>query len=224
MSVYKPICLFCYYYKFRRVFAFQGPTSPQFQPLQRTDALRSPTVLLCSTPCPFVPNLFVCPENLLTFLKLARYSTSSPIATQPRPTQYNFDFDEGLEPSKKFHCETCGKKFARKNDLKRHILSIHSEHTYTCSHCDSKFGRKDAMICHNKTAHTANDYSCEDCDVSFSRREDLGRHVITVHNEKTYSCAYCENVKNICLFQGFNLFPNTTAYHQRFEHCLNCRI
>ena len=106
--------------------------------------------------------------------------------------KYNFDFDEGLVPSKKFHCEACEKKFIRRTDLKRHILSIHSEHSYSCTQCDLKFGRKDILIRHIKAKHSENDHVCETCDASFSRNEDLGRHVRTVHSEKVNTCQHCE--------------------------------
>ena len=74
--------------------------------------------------------------------------------------KYNIDFDDGSQTSKKFECETCGKKFARKYDLRRHILSVHNEHSYHCSNCDLKFGRKDALIRHDRNVHMANDSSC----------------------------------------------------------------
>ena len=71
----------------------------------------------------------------------------------------NIDFYEGSQTLKKFECETCGKKFARKYDLRRHILSVHNEHSYHCSNCDLKFGRKDALIRHDRNVHMANDSS-----------------------------------------------------------------
>ena len=40
--------------------------------------------------------------------------------------KYNIDFDEGSQTLKKCECETCGKKCARKCELKRHILSVHN--------------------------------------------------------------------------------------------------
>ena len=49
--------------------------------------------------------------------------------------KYNFDFYEGSQTSKKFECEACGKKFARKYDK----LSVHSECNYHCPDCDLKF-------------------------------------------------------------------------------------
>ena len=52
----------------------------------------------------------------------------------------NIDFYEGSQTSKKFECETCGKECAKKCELKRHILSVHNEHSYHCSVCDMKFG------------------------------------------------------------------------------------
>ena len=72
--------------------------------------------------------------------------------------KYNIDFDEGSQTLKKCECETCGKKCARKCELKRLILSVHNEHSYHCSDCNLKFGTKDAMIRHKKNAHMANDF------------------------------------------------------------------
>ena len=67
-------------------------------------------------------------------------------------------FSEGSQTSKKFECEICGKECAKKCELKRHILSVHNEHSSHCSQCDLKFGTKVAMIRHKKNAHMANDF------------------------------------------------------------------
>jgi len=53
----------------------------------------------------------------------------------------------GIRP---FICSAphCGASFARRNDLLRHIGSLHSAANFPCVHCGKNFGRKDHMKQH----------------------------------------------------------------------------
>ena len=89
------------------------------------------------------------------------------------------NFHEGFRPAKFFHCETCEKRFARKNDLKRHIMIVHIEKDYDCSQCGKTYGRKAARDRHIQVAHRK--FACSDCDKGFHRSGDLNRHTINVY-------------------------------------------
>ena len=50
---------------------------------------------------------------------------------------------------KPFTCETCGHRFARKADLKKHILAVHDEvKPFQCRFCQKKFARKTDLSRH----------------------------------------------------------------------------
>jgi uncharacterized Zn-finger protein len=63
---------------------------------------------------------------------------------------------EDMEGLSSVNCELCLKTFKRKSDLKRHILSIHSEapKKVTCNICGKTFSRNFTLNRHMKSTHT----------------------------------------------------------------------
>ena len=63
---------------------------------------------------------------------------------------------EDMEALSSVNCELCVKRFKRNSDLKRHILSIHSEtpKEVTCKVCGKTFSRNFTLNRHMKSTHT----------------------------------------------------------------------
>ncbi|KAI8994740.1 hypothetical protein BDB01DRAFT_773918 [Pilobolus umbonatus] len=56
---------------------------------------------------------------------------------------------------KKFQCDSCSKRFDRKNDLDRHASTIHhKERRFACSSCTERFSRNDALKRHRIKKHS----------------------------------------------------------------------
>ena len=75
-------------------------------------------------------------------------------------------------PDKKvFPCETCGKLFARKFVLERHIKEAHTkieEDQLQCSHCQYSTNRKADLIKHVESRHNKPNFSCSILTLNFA--------------------------------------------------------
>merc|ERR1712126_113767 len=86
-------------------------------------------------------------------------------------------------------CDTCGKKFVSKENLTRHIRTLHSNvKPHHCDEhgCDKKFARRDSLSMHKKTVHSMEEpYNhCEDCGKGFKHKGSLDRHIRSVHSDE----------------------------------------
>ncbi|XP_076164373.1 uncharacterized protein LOC143145164 isoform X2 [Ptiloglossa arizonensis] len=70
--------------------------------------------------------------------------------------------DENL-PAESLQCTQCGKLFATKRNLKRH-LSTHSGLKYTCGTCGKGFSRVDKLKDHEQSKHKAEIFESSDLD------------------------------------------------------------
>ena len=115
-------------------------------------------------------------------------------------------------------CSNCGKRFGRRDILKRHVQIMHSDHPkQTCNFCsftattETLVNRHKARI-HDSTEATATNvhknhyiYKCNDCTMTFRRKITLLRHRNTVHTSSAtkYPCDECEaefdNLKHLKL-------------------------
>ena len=63
---------------------------------------------------------------------------------------HNRTIHEGLD----FHCDICGKDFAFKKVLRRHILTVHEgKKDFECNKCGHKFTQKNNLKCHIEEVH-----------------------------------------------------------------------
>lgn len=70
--------------------------------------------------------------------------------------------DENL-PAESLQCTQCGKLFATKRNLKRHV-STHSGLKYTCETCGKGFSRVDKLKDHEQSKHKAELFDNSDLD------------------------------------------------------------
>lgn len=70
--------------------------------------------------------------------------------------------DENL-PAESLQCTQCGKLFATKRNLKRHV-STHSGLKYTCGTCGKRFSRVDKLKDHEQSKHKSEIFESSDLD------------------------------------------------------------
>ncbi|XP_010863735.2 zinc finger protein 32-like isoform X2 [Esox lucius] len=121
------------------------------------------------------------------------------------------------------HCHDCGKTFALKADLQRHVTfarkrlsecrfckrcydsscklktHIHLCHNgkpCTCPFCGKTFKQKGNLSRHMSIHTGEKPFSCLDCGKSFTRKEHLTKHRQTHTGEKPFSCSECGKLFN----------------------------
>ncbi|GFO47450.1 Zinc finger protein [Plakobranchus ocellatus] len=89
-----------------------------------------------------------------------------------------------------FKCPQCRYISDRKNNLKRHIVTMHHESSKTLECCGLCFQSKAALRDHNSVFHKGG-YRCSFCARNFCRKALLRRH-LTVHSgQKDFFCELC---------------------------------
>ena len=92
---------------------------------------------------------------------------------------------------KLFGCPQCRYITDRKNNLKRHIATMHQECDKTLECCGVLFKNKASLRDHVLIFHS-NGYMCRFCGRNFCRKALLKRH-LTVHSgQKDYICSLCD--------------------------------
>ena len=74
----------------------------------------------------------------------------------------------------------CDKGFSQKQDLNRHIESVHEgKKSFKCNICDAGFTHKANLNKHIDAVHKEKKkFKCTICDeVFFSQKQDLNRHI-----------------------------------------------
>ena len=85
-----------------------------------------------------------------------------------------------------FRCQSCGKEFARKTDLKVHIAVKHTaQDMFQCDNCEKKYRYKTTLERHKLERHgtEVKQYECPDCGRLFSRKSNMDRHQLS-HGDK----------------------------------------
>ncbi|XP_055867741.1 zinc finger protein 418-like [Biomphalaria glabrata] len=91
---------------------------------------------------------------------------------------------------KSFSCPQCRYTTDRKNNLKRHVVTMHQESSKTLECCGVVFQSKALLRDHNSVFHRGG-YRCQVCSRNFCRKALLRRH-LTVHSgQKDFFCALC---------------------------------
>ncbi len=92
---------------------------------------------------------------------------------------------------KLFGCPQCRYITDRKNNLKRHVATMHQECDKTLECCGVVFKNKASLRDHVLIFHS-NGYMCRFCGRNFCRKALLKRH-LTVHSgQKDYICVLCD--------------------------------
>ena len=90
---------------------------------------------------------------------------------------------------KKFKCESCGKLFSRKGDLKQHVRFVHEKiKQFSCPYCHNRFHTNASLTRHLATQSGVKNYKCSHCDYAVVRQKHLTVHINARHTNKTYMC------------------------------------
>ncbi|KAM9385894.1 uncharacterized protein KZ484_007489 [Pholidichthys leucotaenia] len=77
---------------------------------------------------------------------------------------------------KKFICSECGRRFCRRDDLKRHMESHTREKPYSCSVCNKSVSRKQHLERHMRVHTGEKPYCCKFCHKKIADGSSLKKH------------------------------------------------
>ncbi|KAJ4426045.1 hypothetical protein ANN_27672 [Periplaneta americana] len=95
------------------------------------------------------------------------------------------------ERKKRFECESCGRRYTRKNDLRIHTLVHSGLAPYSCDVCGQGFTQLGSRRRHAALHRDERPFKCGQCGRSFRRSESLEIHSRHHTGEKPYRCDVC---------------------------------
>lgn len=93
---------------------------------------------------------------------------------------------------KQYACPNCKYVTDRKNNLKRHLLTMHETCAKLLECCDAIFPNKSALRQHVTERHAGAGYGCGVCGRRFSRKALMKRHSAVHSGQREHSCTLCD--------------------------------
>jgi len=121
-----------------------------------------------------------------------------------------------MEPVKpKYNCEFCGKLFAIKQNLVRHLYIHSNDKKFKCTTCGDLFKWPQSLKNHMESKHSAK-IPCEFCSVEFSSKATLYKH-----QKKASTCANNANrPKNLNCPKCEKLLANVWNLKRHIKECV----
>ena len=112
-------------------------------------------------------------------------------------------------------CQTCGRMFRQRGNLRRHEQTHLDVAPYVCPDCPRQLRTAERLKRHQTWHQQGAQFACADCGHCFVQPSDLRRHIAFRHSptNNTYRCCYCGvccrhyQVCSVghCIAQCFNL-------------------
>ncbi|XP_063960034.1 uncharacterized protein LOC129266487 [Lytechinus pictus] len=95
-------------------------------------------------------------------------------------------------------CIQCGKGFVNKNELKKHIVRVHTKRIpalHLCHICGRACVSEARLLIHVESVHKKQEFhTCPDCGYSVASKQLLSQHLYICRGGKPYKCTICQDL------------------------------
>ena len=138
--------------------------------------------------------------------------------TPQNPSQPNpFDQVSGIP------CTECKRVFRNKTKLYAHRIITHEERTIMCHNCGDRFARQNQLHRHIRFSHNMKmNVPCPHCNLVLLNERSLYLHIRMFHKEKRFKCQFCSQYfakKELLKDHKISLHPECITFK-----CLTCSI
>lgn len=134
-------------------------------------------------------SVFIKPEiTIIDDYQGVQSDSIAPLPNQDEAQEANVDAS-----NKKYKCDECGAKFARKHSITIHQKIHTGQRPYVCE-CGKKFARKQILINHQRIHSGERPFACNECEMKFTQKAHLTQHKqthIDWGNKKPFQCDEC---------------------------------
>ncbi|KAF4517941.1 hypothetical protein B566_EDAN005308 [Ephemera danica] len=99
--------------------------------------------------------------------------------------------DRSWRDDVEFKCNICSKTFARKDNLRQHLVIHSGEKSFKCDKCPQSFSRASDLKVHYRIHTAEKPLQCHFCSQLFRESSNFRKHLRTHSGDRPFKCTVC---------------------------------